>query len=374
MVTKLEKMQRFIPSFYKPTTNIGVRGLLYSWSGEDDLIIQAITDAKEQLFTKYAQLNYLDTLGSNVGVFRPTAVGLADAQFRELIPALSFYPKQVKPTVQKILEVFFGVGNPRVSIAEINPNEIVISIPSSVPALRRDLKGSHHFHNYYGEIVSVDNIFKTVTVNLYGNTKNLAVDELKNSQFGQELLSYTVLSNTAGMTGVTIQFDITMDLSPLSTLKKFNVANVVDYPGSFFQDLTKSYSITKQRGSIGQNIVAGNLYPTLLMQDASGIPDKPGFLCFDFGNRYEELDVKYFGRPNNTTLLIDASYAFSKNHSIGSVVNVIVKPYIKPAKDGSDYPIYFVGVTAARILAQQIVQSVLAAGIVVRWIVTEPVC
>ena len=34
----------------------------------------------------------------------------------------------------------------RVSIYEIRPNEVVIEIPAVVPALRRTLKGSHHFH------------------------------------------------------------------------------------------------------------------------------------------------------------------------------------------------------------------------------------
>jgi hypothetical protein len=34
----------------------------------------------------------------------------------------------------------------RVSIYEIRPNEIIIELPAIVPALRRTLKGSHHFH------------------------------------------------------------------------------------------------------------------------------------------------------------------------------------------------------------------------------------
>jgi hypothetical protein len=373
-MSKLEKMQRFLPSFYKPSTNTNVKGLLYSWSVEDDLIIQAIQDAKEQLFVKYAQVNYLDTLGSNVGVFRPTAIGLADTQYRELIPALSFYPKQVRPTIKKILEVFFGVGNPTVQISESNPNEIVIQIPSSVPALRRTLKGSLHFHNYAGAITSVDNIAKTLTVDIYGTNKNLILDELKDAVLGQGYLTYPILSNTVGNSSVVIQFDVTADLSLLDTTKNFMISNVPNYAGSFFPDTTRAFSVKKERGILGQNIVAGNVYPTLTMQDASGIPDSPGRLIFDFGNGKQEEDIKYFGRPNNTSLLLDSSYAFLNNHSIGSVVNVMVKPYIKPAINGEDLSIYFVGVTAARVLAQQIVESVVAAGVVVRWRVVYPKC
>jgi hypothetical protein len=373
-MNKLEKMSRFVPSFYKPQTNVNVRGLLYAWSYEDDLIIEAIKNAKDQLFVKYAQLNFLDSLGSNVGVFRPTAIGLADNLFRELIPALSFYPKQVRPTIQKVLDVFFEPNNPVVKISETSPNEITIQIPSSVPALRRTLKGSHHFHNYSGIITSVDNIAKTLTVDLDGTQKELLLDELKEGVLGQGYLTYKIISNTIGNSGVIIQFEATEDLSLLDTSKRFMIANVPNYQGSFFPDLTRSFTLKKERGRIGQNIVAGSLYPTLVMEDASGIPDAPGRLIFDFGNGNQEGDVKYFGRPNNTTLLLDSSYAFLKDHSIGSVVNVMVKPYIKPAINGEDFSIYFVGVTAARILAQRIVESVVASGVIVKWQIVFPRC
>jgi hypothetical protein len=110
------------------------------------------------------------------------------------------------------------------------------------------------------------------------------------------------------------------------------------------------------------------------MQDTSGIPNAFGRVIFNFGREGEEADVRYFGRPNNTTLLIDPSYTFLKNHSIGDVMNVIVKPYGKPAVSGADYSVYLVGVEAARILAQRIVESVTAAGVLVRWVIREPVC
>lgn len=373
-MAKLQKMSRFLPSLYRPTVNTNVKGLLYAWSSEDDKLVQAVQDAKEQLFVKHAQLKFLDALGSNVGVFRPTEFNLADAQFRELIPALSFYPKQVRPTIQRVLDVFFGAGNPRVQVAEVNPNELVISIPSSVPSLRRSLKGSQHFHNYYGNITNVDNIFKTMTVDLYGMTKALKLDELAGAFIGQGNIDpIEIVSNTVGTLAVTLQFSASTSLANFSN-GIFNIANVVRYPGSFVPDPTALFTTTKQRGLLGQNIVAGNIYPSLSMQDASRIPDAKGFLCFNFGRSKQETLIKYFGRPNNTTILLDASYSFLNDHSIGDVVNVVLKPYQKPALSGDDYAVYLVGVTAARILAQKIVQSIVAAGVVIRWIVIEPKC
>lgn len=370
MPTKLEKMQKYIPSIYKPTTNPVVRGILRAWSSEDDRIVKAVQDAKEQIFVITAQLQYLDALGSNVGVFRPTEINLADALYRQLIPALSYAPKQVVPTIIRVLEVFFGENNSRVTVNEINPNEIKISIPSSVPALRRSLRGSHHFHNYYGTIVSVDNLTKEMVVDVYGD-RELIFDEFAGALIGQKLTGAIVESSTSGNTGVVLQFPISADLSGFVPGEEWLVVKST-YPGSFIPDTTRAFTVTGQRGILGQNINAGQQIPTLLMSEASNIPDAPGFLSFNFGFPNQEVLVKYFGRPNNSTLLLDPGHIFSFDHVIGDAVNVVLTPYLEPRTQGQDYSVYLVGVEAARILAQRIVESIVAAGVVVDWTILTP--
>jgi hypothetical protein len=859
-----------------------VRGLLTAWADEDDRISASRQDAKEQVFVKFARQRFLNALGSNVGVFRPAAINLLDEQYRELIPALSWFPKQVEPTMQAVLDVFFGVGNPVVSINQVNPNEIVIQIPSSVPALRRDLRGANHFKTYDGPILSIDNIFKEMVVDIDGTVtsaepKHLVVDQnttlftdtsspgndlfafeinstgtgllnsislafnragalpisgafklelrsdasgepstevlsetaeisipdlpqnpdgnlvpylfetpveledgvtywvvinmtenlsagsflaieddsslgysglwlnstdgstwvagggsstfvnqlaqtaaavffdsldlvgekkaqqftanstgdisavkvglinngsttgqiklsiqadngsnnpdgvdlastnvdftsfiggatidlysltgsasvvsgqkywivfeltqvpnnssniryssgnplsefysfntgswvLNNSidltfeveivqppagptlspyfdssitaengdkilkekewagaKFGQGFNTLEIIGNTAGPGPITVQFSAGTDLSvysppvlvveavgpgmtggtqiavittttyragqgfipsvsgslsditfnlhastsaitgngvvrvygdngsnepdlgnligtsafldmstmglgagnktlmtfiftsgsvvggtkyhailsgenltfgtsqvvfdtgvgdvipgnlvfstdsganwiPLGTTdayivvnlnlaaassNRYIVANATSYQGAFIPDTTRPYTVTQQRGLLGQALTIGSIYPVIIMDDASGIPDTPGVVTLDFGGNQEEGPIRYFGRPNNTTLLLDPSYNFTKDHSIGEAVNVVVTPYQVPRKNGFDYSTYIVGVTAARELAQQIVESVTASGVVVRWIVVEPEC
>lgn len=372
-MSKLGKMQRFVPSLYKPEINPNVKGLLYAWADEDDLIVDAIQAAKEEIFVKTARLQYLDSLGSNVGVFRPTEFNLADTSFRGLIPALSFYPKQVVPTIYKVLEVFFGVNNPRVAIYEINPNEIIIEVPSSVPALRRDLRGSLHLHAYNGTIVSIDNSLKEMIIDLTDGSKELKVDELAYAIMGQDIENGLILSNTTGNTGVTLQFPASVNLSKFVAGENFNMT-LQNYPGAFMPDPTTSFSTTAERGTLGQAITAGQIIPTLTMLDSSGIPDANGKIVFNFGRDNQEELIDYFGRPNNTTLLISPTHVFAKDHEIGEPINVIVSPYQEPAVDGADYSIYLVGVTAARVLAQNVVESITAAGIVVKWIVNDPIC
>jgi hypothetical protein len=371
---KLKKMQRFLPGLYKPQTNEGVRGLLFAWAEEDDIILEQITEAKRQLFVLYSQLQYLDALGSNVGVFRPTAFNLSDELYRRLIPALSYHPKQVMPTIKEVLGIFFGENNPEVKTAEVNPNEIVIEIPSAVPALRRDLVGSHHFHAYNGLITSIDNISKSMVIDISEDSKSLQASELAEAYIGQNLNQVLILDNGVGNTGVTLQFDAGADLSVFNTTDKFVVVGVKNYPGSFFKDTSLPYNVRSLRGILGQNVVAGEIITALTMQEASNIPNEEGYLIFNLSKTNEEAMIKYIGRPNNSTLLLDPVYSFLQDHVIGEPINVLHVPKVAPDIDGSDYGIYTVGVTAARILAQQIIQSIVASGVVIRWVVKEPIC
>lgn len=373
MPTKLQKMTRFLPGLYKPQTNVYIRGLLEAWAEQDDLIYAAIKQAKNQIYVKYAGApSYLDALGSNVGVFRPALFNLTDDVFRQLIPLLSFAPKQVAITIRKVLAVFFGENNPRVGVFEIRPNVIDIYIPSTVPALRRTLKGSHHFHNYSGVITSVDDLAKELVIDIDGDSKSLKEDECAGAKFGQNFLARQVLSNSAGTTGVTLQFSAGDDLSGFVVGTRFNMA-LPRYPGSFMKDNRSTFTVTKERGVLGQSISIGQILPTVLMQDASGITNTIGKVVFDYGRSGQEGPINYYGRPNNSTLFLDPTYAFTKNHSLGEIINVIKIPYVKPEKDGSDFAIYLVGITAARMLAQQIVESLVAAGVVINWHVTGPV-
>ena len=372
-MAKIDKMRRFLPGLYQPSTNPNINGLLTAWADEDDRLVQAISDAKEQIFTKLAERQYLDALGSNVGVFRPAGFNRVDSLYRDLIPILSYVPKQVVPTIRKILDIFFGENNSVVEIHEINPNEIVIVIPSSVSALNRGLKGSYHWKSYQGQITAIDNVLKTLTIDMNDTGKSLVVDELALAKIGQGLQEVVCISNTAGQAGVTLQFSAVTDLSVLNTSDNFNCA-LPNYQGSYMPDLTATFTLTSQRGILGQSVTAGNVYPTLTMTDASNIPDGEGELMFNFGFATQEPSVKYFGRPSNTTLLLDPSYVFLDNHSVGEAVNVTVKPYSRPRTNGNDYSIYLTGVTAARLLAQDIIKTIVAAGVVIRFIVIEPEC
>ena len=363
-MAKLDNMVRFIPDILKPNNNPNIRGLLTAWAEGDDDVVSQIDAAKDQVFIKNAAGSFLDLLGSNVGVFRNPEFTLSDDTFRNLIPILSYKPKQVINTIQLVLDVFFGVGNS--SVFEVNPNEVVIRIPSTIPGVR-GLKGAFHLNSYSGNIVSIDSIFNTITVDFEDSTQSIQIDEFANSLFGQNQDNATILSNTAGTTNVVLQFSTIADLTVFSTVDKFNIA-VPDYKGSYIPDTTASFTLRSLRGPLGQTITAGQSFTILQMVDSSNIPDDVGDLILNFGTNTQEGPISYFSRPNNTTLFIDPAFVFVNDHAMNEPVNLALVPYQIPNIDGSDYSIYLSNTTSSVTLAQDIVKSIVAAGVVIRTI------
>ena len=373
MSLKLIKMQRHVPSVFRPSANINIKGLLTAWATEDDLTVAAIFDAKEQLYVATAQLDYLDALANNVGVFRPQFFNLSDTLFRQLVPLLSYRPKQVVPTIYSVLEIFFGAANPDILVNEISPNELNIQIPSAIVAFRRSLKGATHLHCYNGTITAIDNsAAKLITVDMYGDSKVLGLDELVDGTFGQGNESEEILGNATGSTGVDFHFSEGADLTKFAT-GQF-VATHPTYLGSYIPNPDAFYTVTKLNGVLGENLTAGSSSPGLLvMTDASEIPDAGGYLSIGFGGQNEEMGIAYYSRPNNGALSIDPAYTFLNNHVAGEIVNVVVRPYQEPRLNGDDYSAYLADVLFARILAQEIVESLVAAGVVINWTIVGPV-
>jgi len=117
MPTKLERLEKVLPKIFTPQINPFIKALLTAWANELEGIQVEIDEAHDQIFVELADGTYLDALGKNVGVYRPAYVtledgtrelipGLADDSFRELIPILSFYPKQIRQTMISALDIF----------------------------------------------------------------------------------------------------------------------------------------------------------------------------------------------------------------------------------------------------------------------------
>jgi hypothetical protein len=93
----------------------------------------------------------------------------------------------------------------------------------------------------------------------------------------------------------------------------------------------------------------------------------------NFGRATEEVPIRYRGVPNSNTILIDPSYVFENDHAAGESINVISSqmPYI-PRKSGVDLAIYFTSPSGAREIVEQILDTLKAAGIIIRFLVLAP--
>jgi len=278
-----------------------------------------------------------------------------------------------------------GLGNKEILIAqllqktvifEINPKELIVRIPSTIPALRRTLRGSSHGRaGYSGEITAIDNFAKTVTVDydLEPSLLNFFAGKL----FSSQLNEFTIISNTAGLTGVTIQFSATDDLSVLSTITGENGFVILDdiFIGSFiFDPSNATFTTTKDRATLQQTLSKGSVFPSINVSGAGDVADAEGFIIFDFGRPNQEGPVQYRGRPNNNTLLLDPAYIFEKNHISGELINVLISTLkaTTPRITGEDFAVYVTDFAGALLAVQDLLRQTKAAGVNLVFIIDTP--
>jgi hypothetical protein len=197
----------------------------------------------------------------------------------------------------------------RVSIYNLNPNELIIELPAIIPALRRTLKGSHHFHT-----------------------------------------------------------DSTL-ASPVSPADGTWVGSFFYNPSGSVDN----FSLTGQNCILQQSVIKDNVYVSVAVNNTSKFLNPTGDLIFDFGMSTQEGPVKYRGIPNSNTLLIDPAYVFKFTHNIGSYINFISerKPYI-PRVNGNDYAVYLTSPSNSRAIVQSILLSLAAAGIIIKFVILAP--
>jgi hypothetical protein len=598
MSNKFKRMVKALPSLYRAETNTMISGLLQAWAMGDDDIEVEIKNTRDQIFVKEAAGKYLDKLASDYGVARSPELGIEDNDFRELVPVLSTFPKQVRQTIISLFDVFWGPGFTRPNINsgniepynlgpvnvitgtaifttnskdvkgngtqflseiqpgdyikpsgtsstqyakvaavisddyiilsegwsspvsvntsldmtqsltleysvdngrdqrtirlkpnafeditsvtaqeiadfinndiehnlnltgsvfldplsgnklnirtnttgllgsieilggtanapsilnfpagiekevkcnvyEINSNEIVVRIPSSVPVLRRTLKGSIHPKQQKTSIYSAEEPFdfstlgatSTLEVDVDGNSYTVnfdhAVDFIDSTKVTNEEVRDVINSQLDFLNAFTIssvgnktvrletthgaaEYQITGGTA--NTILQFTTDLQTDpdiiqesYPSSYVFDPTgQLFSVTGTSSSLSTQINQGTVTQTLNLDDASSFPNRPGKILVNFGRSGQEGPIIYSSRPNNSTLLIDASHIFQNEHLVGRKVNLISDSPTIPRLTGSDYPVYIVGTEESREAAEDLIKKLLASGVVIRFIIEFP--
>lgn len=142
------------------------------------------------------------------------------------------------------------------------------------------------------------------------------------------------------------------------------------YVGSFLYDengLRSTLKVGQQIVRLTTQVLRGANVVSLMV-DGSDFPQS-GNLVMEFGSDRREGPIRFFATVANsgqTQILIDPAYRFQKTHRVGAEVQVVTDllPH-RSIGDGSDYPVYLTGTTAARNTMFDLIEQLVAAGVFV---------
>lgn len=423
----MSKIDRYIknsPSVYKAQINPIINALYQAWAEGDDSVELDIRNTKDQLFVATAEGEFLDRLASSVGVSRPSEIGLLDEDFRQLIPNLSLKAKQVRSIFYDTMDVFWGPLFSRANITSSNFGPFDVSTGDKLVViidgiLRQEVVALAGDIATDGAATAEE--IAAIISRLPNATGSVIDDQLTGNSF------VNIRTNTTGPRGsIQISSDSTMisstkvdfllneevtilDFDQRTTVYEINHREmIIEIPaivptlrrtlkgshhihadstlqtpvapangiwqGSFlFNPGGSAFTITQNSANTQEILEEGDVYVKVTVDDASQIPDAPGFLIFGFGRSNQEFPVEYIGRPNNNTILLDPSHVFEKDHSVGTTVNFLsARDAYEPRQDGTDLAIYLTSPVDARAKVQEILETLKAAGIVITFRVLLP--
>lgn len=200
------------------------------------------------------------------------------------------------------------IQSTKVSLHEINPNELIVRIPRTLNVQTDQLLWSHHFH-----------------------------------------------------ADSTIQAG-----DPSSTSDPYWPGSFL-----YDRSSGTSLGLYSTTALLSTSISSGVNYATLDFDDVSDFPSTGGRLVFDFGNSAQEDSIRFYNRITNTQLRIDATHIFEHDHAPGTLVNLMAVSPAVPETDGSDYPIFFVDTNIGQEIVEQGLLLLKAAGIIVRFVFVD---
>lgn len=102
----LQRLFSHMPGAFRQGKNFNA--LMGSIAQSDADLQNLFLEVKRQLFVQTAEGEYLDMLGSNVGVVRPALIGMVDDDFRDFIKLQTYFPKQIRQLLFRLMELFYG--------------------------------------------------------------------------------------------------------------------------------------------------------------------------------------------------------------------------------------------------------------------------
>lgn len=196
----------------------------------------------------------------------------------------------------------------RVSVYNVNPNELIIELPAIVPALRRTLKGSHHFHE---------------DGTLEGPTGT-----------NQGIWQGSFLFDPNGTEG--------------------------------------TFTVSRQKATLQQQINKGQVYTSIVVDDTSLFEVNNGKLIFNFGQDSEVPVGFRGIPNSNTILLDPSYTFEKDHAPGSQINVISEQTPYTPRRDGNDLAVYLTSPSGAREVVQEILETLKAAGIIIKFVILAP--
>ena len=319
----------------------------------------------------------------------------ADAALAELINITGDRPVPT-PILFPLEKAELLKQDQRTAVYEITPNNVIIELPAVLPSLQRGLKGALHVHNgpllnnliFRGEstdYVLPDALFENNPNNIYTVAGSLPFSYDNSTRTvrlqpaaGQDLDVYEfTVTNTLDERFFTFFVRVDNRIAPAENQQIWEGAFIFDPNGTqtAFTVSGQSAVITGDAITGATTLAAGRVFPRVNVEaSTNNLPDESGFAVIGFGSDTQEPAlIRYRGKASNEIIELDPSFVFTRNQPSGTYINIVssATPFI-PDRIGSDYPIYLTSSTEARIVVQNILQSLAAAGVVVTFVVLAP--
>jgi hypothetical protein len=403
-----QRLVRFMPALYKPTVNPIVKGVLVAFGQGDCVVNDQIKEFKDQLFVVSASDQYLDRLGQNVGVERPTNLGMHDEDYRDLIPVMSFMPKQIRQPIQELMKIWYGdesvyanvTGTAAEPISLTDGQTLSITTESGtfdvtfntndfaninqalcdeiVISINRQIEGSvAKSRTDHASLVKHLNL----RTNVFGSTGFIQVSGTSLGALGLSNSKYTMssLHNPAVVYEVNNkELIVILPSSPIVIKRNLpgafylNPSTSKSINSAYIFDAKASMTVSGTTGITSETLSAGTVKTTLLATLSDSWPSS-GYFSLDYGKSTQEGPIKFVGKPNNANLVVDPSYVFKKNHASGSKLNYVTRIGASVvATDTTSPAAYVTGVAIARNALKDLIEKVVAAGVSIKFIVQTP--
>jgi hypothetical protein len=174
------------------------------------------------------------------------------------------------------------------------------------------------------------------------------------------LLTYTISDNVITLTNVTASTVADAGPSLPTTL------------GPYIFDTSQSFVVGGASTTLTED-VNGETSHVITVASSDGFPNSSGHIIIGYGTENQEGPIPYIASPSSGTLLISPAYFLKQDHPIGSSVLLVIQdsPITLPS-NGSYYQGYLTDTASGRVYAQNLIDTITAAGVTVIYTVLFP--